>query len=194
MRLNCFNFIRNIRTIIQLCPCMNSVAVSAEKFKICGLTFPILKPTQPIPCSIFRPYLKRFINVMDFKNTKIINSALDTFTAKLLYELFFLFPKLILFTERPIVFIPKGSLAFSGTKSGVGRLAAIFTNTVLFPSAGKITRAATKFTHTFFYIIFIGIKGFFAKLARCFNFFNITHSEDYISYIGFCQANILRSY
>jgi len=95
-----------MRHKIQLLPSMYSMTVSAQKAQIAFVRLPILKSPQPIPYPILWSDFSCCINVVNFKNAKIVNTAFAALCTKFIYEGNFSCPKFGLFMLFKGVFIP----------------------------------------------------------------------------------------
>lgn len=190
---------RNINPIFKLVPRVDSMAICTKNFKVALLSFPFLKATKPRPVAVFRPNFEGAVDVVNLKNTEIINPTRTTLTAKIFDKLFFLFPKPVFPVKRPIVFIPKRLLALTGTEAGGAWLSTILTNTILLPSSRIVASAATIFPHSLFNIPRVGFKMFATRMAYCVNLIRlcgfhvktILHILDIIKPI-YCKTNNFR--
>jgi len=144
---------------------MNPVAIGAKKAQVAFVDFPVLKPVKPVPgaLSFFEFFIS--INVVNVKNSMVVNSALNAFTTKCSNKSKFLLPIFGVFVGCKAVFVPVVSPTCIAAKPVLTFFPAIFAWLFCSPSVSKIAGSAAKLSSTVFKTVSMYLKFFRAMLT-----------------------------
>ena len=149
-----------MNTVAHLTPCMNSMAVCTKQTQVSFISFPVLKSVKPVTCSLSFFEFFVTINVVNVKNTMVVNAALNAFAAKFSNQSKLFFPVFRVLMGCKAVFVPVVSSARFAAKPVFAFFAAIFTRLFFPPSVGQVASLTAKLASAIFKPVSVNLELF----------------------------------
>lgn len=127
-------------TPFQLAPCVDAMAVRAHQFKVAFVRFPVLESSAPRVIAVLWAILLGWVNMIDVKDSNVVNAALATLPAKIVDDLEFAFPISFSAADSTVSQSPFGATIFRA-KAVLGRTATLAALPVDRPSLFQVTFA-----------------------------------------------------
>jgi len=164
-----------VNSITHLAPCMHPMAIGAKQTQVAFVGFPVFKAVKPVSSALSFFELFFSINVVNVKNSMVINAAFNAFAAKCSNQGKLFLPVLGVLMGRKAVFVPVVSPARIATKPVFTLFAAIFAGLFFPPSVRQVASLTAKLTSSIFKPVGVNLKLFGAVFTALRHLCFLTH-------------------